>query len=131
MYQKESHTRTLLKAISWRIITSLTTTILVYLFFGKLDSAAIVGILKTFLKIFSYYIHNNVESFLSLEVSKRKVCDIELICNGAFLPLDHFMNKDKVMNVAFKLNLNGTLWSIPIMLPISKDILKKHKIKTK
>jgi len=74
---------------------------------------------------------NNIDNFLSLEVNKRKACDIELICNGAFSPLDHFMNKDEVMDVAFNLNLNGTLWSIPIMLPASKDIFEKAQDKDK
>ena len=74
---------------------------------------------------------NNIKNFLSLEISKRKACDIELICNGAFSPLDHFMNKDEIMDVAFNLNLNGILWSIPIMLPVNKDIFEKAQEKDK
>ena len=74
---------------------------------------------------------NNVNNFPTLEVSKRKACEIELICIGAFSPLTHFMNKSEVMEVAFKLSLDGILWSIPIILPASKDIFEKVQNKDK
>jgi len=70
MYQKESHMRTLIKAISWRVIASLTTTILVYLFFGRLDLAATVGILETLVKIFLYYIHDRVWNKIPFGIKK-------------------------------------------------------------
>jgi len=73
----------------------------------------------------------NINNFINIEVNKRKACDIELICNGAFSPLDHFMNKDEIMEVAFNLDLNGTLWSIPIMLPVSKEVFERVNIKDK
>ncbi len=72
MYQKETHTRTLIKAISWRVIASLTTTILVYLFFGRLDLAATVGILETLIKIFLYYIHDRAWSKIPFGIKKVK-----------------------------------------------------------
>jgi len=54
---KESNSRTLAKTISWRIVATLTTTILVYIFTGQIDTAIEVGLLEMVAKLVFYYVH--------------------------------------------------------------------------
>ena len=53
----ERKRRSILKAISWRIIASLTTMGVVWIFSGNVNLALSVGILETILKIIFYYLH--------------------------------------------------------------------------
>jgi uncharacterized membrane protein len=56
----EKPARSLLKAISWRIVATLTTTLLVFIFSGDLVISAGVGGAEFLLKIFIYYVHERV-----------------------------------------------------------------------
>lgn len=64
-YKKESHIRSLLKGISWRIIAT-TDTILVVLLITcltgecSLDNAIKIGVLEFFIKFVVYYLHERV-----------------------------------------------------------------------
>jgi uncharacterized membrane protein len=60
MHKKIHPIRTIAKATSWRIIATLTTTGLVYLFTSKLVMAVGIGLLELTLKIFFYYLHEQV-----------------------------------------------------------------------
>ena len=54
---KESHIRSVAKGITWRIIASLTTMGLVYLFTGDLKIMIEIGALEVVAKITFYYFH--------------------------------------------------------------------------
>jgi uncharacterized membrane protein len=56
----EKPVRSLLKAISWRIIATLTTTLLVFIFTGNLVISVGVGGSEFLLKIFIYYAHERL-----------------------------------------------------------------------
>lgn len=56
----ETHLRSVVKGISWRAVGTLDTTILVYLFSGKLLLAASVGLTELITKIFLYWAHERV-----------------------------------------------------------------------
>ena len=53
----ESHKRTVAKTISWRIIATITTALLVYIFTGNFKIAVVVGALEAVLKLLFYYLH--------------------------------------------------------------------------
>lgn len=53
----EKPIRSLLKAISWRIVATLTTVFLVILFSRDWTLGGIVGIFEFILKIIVYYVH--------------------------------------------------------------------------
>lgn len=54
-----------------------------------------------------------------LVLSKRQLCDIELIMNGGFSPVNGFMNKNDYENVVNNMRLSdGTLFPMPITLDI-------------
>ncbi len=54
---RESHTRSILKGVTWRIIASITTMTVVYVVTGDLALVASVGIVDVLAKVFFYYIH--------------------------------------------------------------------------
>jgi adenylylsulfate kinase len=56
MFQ-ETTTRSVLKAISWRLLATLTTILLVYLFTGRIGMAFTLGGIEIILKMLLYYLH--------------------------------------------------------------------------
>lgn len=66
------------------------------------------------------------ENIISMTLTHRQICDIELLLNGGFSPLSTFLGKKDYESVleSGRLN-NGTLWPIPIMLDVSEEILRK------
>lgn len=53
----ESPTRSIAKAISWRVLASLTTIVLVLIFTGELTTAVTIGVFETFVKMALYFVH--------------------------------------------------------------------------
>jgi adenylylsulfate kinase len=60
----EARTRSLAKAISWRIFATLTTMLLVFAFTGNLVVSESVGLTELVLKIAIYYVHERVWNLL-------------------------------------------------------------------
>lgn len=58
----------------------------------------------------------------SIQISARSQCDLELLATGAFSPLDRFLGRNDYLRVLAEMRLgDGTLWPIPITLPIDVD----------
>ena len=57
---KESKIRSIVKTISWRILATLTTVTLVYIFIGDTKIAFTVGGIEVFLKMLIYFIHERI-----------------------------------------------------------------------
>ncbi len=58
----------------------------------------------------------------SIQLSDRAVCDFELLACGAFSPLDRFMPQADFDSVVGEMRLSdGTLFPIPITLPVDRD----------
>jgi len=61
--------------------------------------------------------------FRSITLSKRQICDLELLLNGGFAPLGGFMRKAEYDAVLDTLHLpSGELWTIPITLDVPADL---------
>ncbi|HLU99686.1 MAG TPA: bifunctional sulfate adenylyltransferase/adenylylsulfate kinase [Acidobacteriota bacterium] len=59
----------------------------------------------------------------SLQLSERAACDLELLATGAFSPLDRFMGMHDYERVLNEMRLrDGTLFPIPVTLPIESDL---------
>jgi uncharacterized membrane protein len=56
----EKRVRSLAKTISWRIVATSTTILLVFLFTGNLVISASVGSLELLAKIVVYYVHERI-----------------------------------------------------------------------
>lgn len=54
---RESHMRSLLKAMSWRVIATLTTTAIAFFITGEVGTALTIGGIEFFLKFLIYYLH--------------------------------------------------------------------------
>lgn len=56
------------------------------------------------------------------QLTERQLCDLELILNGGFSPLDGFLNEKDYDSVVEKCRLaNGLVWSMPITLDVSSE----------
>ena len=56
----DTHKRTIVKTITWRIIATLTTVIVIYIWIGDLSAALGSGLAANALKTIFYYIHERV-----------------------------------------------------------------------
>lgn len=57
---------------------------------------------------------------VSVALNQRQVCDLELLLNGGFSPLQGFMDQACYESVVGSMRLpDGSLWSIPITLDVS------------
>lgn len=61
----ESTRRSVVKALSWRIVATFITTGLVYLITGKGDFAATIGLADTTIKLFIYFGHERLWNRIS------------------------------------------------------------------
>lgn len=57
---KESSTRSVVKALSWRFVATLTTIILVFVFTGRFDLAITVGLFEALVKMVLYFAHERI-----------------------------------------------------------------------
>jgi sulfate adenylyltransferase len=61
------------------------------------------------------------KNYKSWNLTPRQLCDLELLLNGAFSPLEGFLNKDDYNAVVKTMRLsNDVLWPIPITLDVSE-----------
>ena len=58
----------------------------------------------------------------SIKISPRNLCDLELLANGAFSPLDRFMGHKDYERVLEEMRLmDGTMFPLPITLTVDKE----------
>ncbi len=66
------------------------------------------------------------QNLIKIELDPISLSDLECLANGAFSPLDSFMNKADYEAVVRHMRLsNGLLWSVPITLPVNEDKAKQ------
>jgi adenylylsulfate kinase len=67
---KESHLRSLTKAISWRIFGTVATMIIAYLFTHKISLTIYIGLFEFFSKIALFYLHERIWNAVSFGLAK-------------------------------------------------------------
>lgn len=80
---KETNQRSIVKGISWRVLATTTTIIIVYVFFGRLDLAIAAGVIETVFKVALYWAHERV--WFKVRWGKKKIEPFNLWFTG--LPL--------------------------------------------
>jgi sulfate adenylyltransferase len=61
----------------------------------------------------------------SWELTPRQLCDVELLLNGGFSPLQGFMSRCDYESVCSNLRLqSGLLWPIPVVLDVTEEFAK-------
>jgi len=109
---KETNKRSIVKGVTWRLIATTTTVIIVYLFFGRLDLAIATGLLESVLKIGLFWLHERM--WFKVRWGKKRIEPFNLWFTG--LPLSGKTTiADKVYEELEKLH-------IPIERIDSKDI---------
>ncbi|AVP95759.1 adenylyltransferase [Ahniella affigens] len=70
-----------------------------------------------------------IPSLPSVDLTDRQLCDLELLLNGAFSPLQGFLNQNDYESVVTDLRLaDGTLWPLPITLDVSEAVAEKLSV---
>lgn len=77
---KESNIRSIIKGFSWRILGTITTIIIVYLFFGRLDLAVVAGAIEWISKIGLYWLHERI--WLRIRWGRKKIEPFSLWFTG-------------------------------------------------
>jgi len=75
-YKKESHIRSIIKGISWRIIGTIDTMLLSYLITGNLQQALKIGFTEVFTKILLYWLHERVWQYFLVGKQQSRVISI-------------------------------------------------------
>jgi len=58
----------------------------------------------------------------SWDLTARQLCDLDLLLNGAFSPLEGFLGEVDYLKVCEEMRLdNGLLWPVPITLDVSEE----------
>lgn len=65
----ETRRRSLMKALTWRVVAWSITAAVAYLFTGKVLFALSIGFADSLLKIFAYYLHER--SWMSLDYGRE------------------------------------------------------------
>lgn len=109
---KETNKRSIAKGITWRVIATATTILIVYLFFDRLDLAIAAGAIETVLKIGLFWVHER--AWFKIRWGRQRIDPFNLWFTG--LPLSGKTTiADKVYDELDKLH-------IPLERIDSKDI---------
>ena len=72
------------------------------------------------------------KAYPDLVLTGRQLCDVELLLNGGFNPLEGFLNKANTESVYDNYRLtSGELWPMPINLDVSMEMGKKLEAEQK
>lgn len=65
----------------------------------------------------------------SWTLNDRQICDLEMLLNGGFSPLDGFLTEEDYHSVCENMRLkDGTVWPIPVTLDVTADFADKMVI---
>ena len=65
----------------------------------------------------------------SWDMNMRQLCDIEMLLNGAFSPLEGFLSEADYGQVLSSMRLtSGVLWPMPITLDVTEQFAEKRKV---
>jgi len=74
----DSHIRTIVKAVSWRVIATLTTMTIVFLFTRKIFLSIGIGLVEVIAKITFYYLHRRARHNISWGKNKHSLSSLTI-----------------------------------------------------
>ncbi|MEO7357968.1 MAG: DUF2061 domain-containing protein [Ignavibacteria bacterium] len=116
---RHSHKTSFLKSVSWRVIGTLDTILLSWLFTGQLSTALKIGGIELFTKIFLYYLHERI--WISLKIGKTKV-----ISEKGIVSYEDKHSRSFVKGISWR--IVGTLDTIIIAFFVTGDYRKAFEI---
>ena len=96
---REAHSRTVAKAISWRIIATITTMTAVYIFTGEWLITIGVGVVEVVAKIRFYYLHERIWNKISWGKEKNPLSTIPV--KGEITAEDMDKIKDQLRDLGY------------------------------
>jgi len=109
---KDTNKRSILKGISWRIIATTATVVIVYIFFKRLDLAIVAGLLESVIKVGLYWAHERL--WFKIRWGRKKIKPFNVWFTG--LPLS---GKTTIANAVYE-ELKSL--DIPLERIDSKDV---------
>lgn len=98
MKYKETHYRSIIKAISWRIFSTFVTILIVFAFTKKMVLSLGVGGAELIVKLILYYLHERIWNFFSFGKERHPLSD---------LPISSSLKKEDVEIIKNKLKELG------------------------
>ncbi len=95
----EHHKRAIGKTLSWRIIASLTTMAIVFVFTGKLNLTIEVGVVEVISKLLFFYLHELLWGKISWGTPKHPLSD--LIVKSEISPKDKEIIAEKLKELGY------------------------------
>lgn len=95
----ETHSRTVIKAVSWRIVATLTTMTIVYIFTKKFLLSLGVGLVEVIAKITFYYLHERAWNKVSWGKKKHPLSNIPV--NRELKPEDMEKVKQQLKDLGY------------------------------
>jgi uncharacterized membrane protein len=95
----EAHTRTIVKAISWRVIATMTTMTIVFLFTRMIILTLGVGLAEVIAKITFYYLHERIWDRISWGKGKHPLS--KLAVKRELEPEDMEIIKNKLKELGY------------------------------
>jgi len=77
---RDTNKRSVVKGISWRVVATTTTIIIVYVFFNRLDLAIAAGMIETVLKVGLYWLHER--AWFKIRWGRKKIEPFNLWFTG-------------------------------------------------
>jgi len=76
MADKEAHLRSILKAISYRVLAAIATMTIVFVFTRRIVLSVGVGLVESIVKIICYYLHERAWSFIGFGKKKHPLSSL-------------------------------------------------------
>jgi uncharacterized membrane protein len=77
-HDKEAHLRSILKAVSYRLLAACATATIVFVFTGKVVLSLSIASVEAIAKICCYYVHERLWSFISFGKGKHPLSSIPI-----------------------------------------------------
>ena len=71
-----------MKAVTWRVIATITTMSIVYIYTGEIDLMVGIGILDVLLKLVLYFVHERIWDQVSIGRSVKEDFKFGLVLNS-------------------------------------------------
>ena len=75
-YNKEAHKRSIMKAVSYRLLAAVATGTIAFVFTRRLDISLGIASVEAVAKIFCYYIHERLWSFIKFGQKKHPLSSL-------------------------------------------------------
>ena len=96
---KDAHLRSIMKAVSYRLLAAIATGSIVYVFTRRLDISLGIALVEVVAKIFCFYIHERLWSFIKFGQKNHPLSSLPV--EKALEEKDMQIIKDKLKDLGY------------------------------